>query len=135
MIALGAALSLNEMFIDHVAVFHIEDLVDMLEKQKESRTDCLENSGKKFFDSEDEYKEFIDRHNKTTGSIKEPQEDAILNVYLGLDSGSTTTKFVFIDEDENVIDSFYASNRGDPLQVSKQAFINLRNRYEKKESN
>ena len=44
----------------------------------------------------------------------------VLNVYLGIDSGSTTSKFVLIDEEEKVIDTFYANNHGDPIKVVKR---------------
>jgi len=36
------------------------------------------------------------------------QQGQTVHAYLGIDSGSTTTKFVLIDEDENILDSFYA---------------------------
>ncbi len=35
--------------------------------------------------------------------------------YLGIDSGSTTTKIVAVDSDENVIFTFYDKNAGNPL--------------------
>ena len=49
---------------------------------------------------------------------------------MGIDAGSTTTKFVLIDENEKVIDGFYASNDGEPLAVLKRAMVDLADRYE-----
>ena len=49
--------------------------------------------------------------------------------YLGIDAGSTTTKFVLLSDNEEILDSFYAPNEGDPLKVAKQALIDLRERY------
>lgn len=34
-----------------------------------------------------------------------------------------------MDEDENILDSFYAPNEGNPLDVAKKALISLRNSY------
>ena len=36
-----------------------------------------------------------------------------------------------MDEDENILDSFYAANEGDPLLVAKNALIAMRERYRK----
>ena len=60
----------------------------------------------------------------------QPVSGSTLNVYLGIDAGSTTTKFVLMDENENVVDGFYASNNGEPLQVLKNALNELSDRYE-----
>ena len=46
----------------------------------------------------------------TLGSQKD------INCYLGIDSGSTTTKILVMDEDENLVYTFYASNKGNPLK-------------------
>lgn len=43
-----------------------------------------------------------------------------MRAYLGIDSGSTTTKFVLMDEQENLMDAFYAPNQGSPLNVAQQ---------------
>ncbi|MDR3324785.1 MAG: acyl-CoA dehydratase activase [Spirochaetaceae bacterium] len=50
-------------------------------------------------------------------------------VYLGIDAGSTTTKFVLLDEEERLVDSFYAANKGEPLDVIKEALLDLRRKY------
>ena len=38
-------------------------------------------------------------------------------VYLGVDSGSTTTKLVLIGEDQQLLYEAYTSNQGSPLDV------------------
>lgn len=40
-----------------------------------------------------------------------------------------STKFVLLSDNEEILDSFYAPNEGDPLKVAKQALIDLRERY------
>ncbi len=39
-----------------------------------------------------------------------------LNCYLGIDSGSTTTKILIMDEDDHLVYTFYAPNKGNPLK-------------------
>jgi predicted CoA-substrate-specific enzyme activase len=85
-----------------------------------------------FFANEEEKEDFLQRHKKKEIQKAQLQEGDCLRVYLGIDSGSTTTKFVLLDEKENVVDSFYASNQGSPLQVAKEALLAMRDSYRKK---
>ena len=67
------------------------------------------------FNSMDEYKEFKDRHEKSKVSRKD------LNsfqgpLYIGIDAGSTTTKLVLTDNEDNLLYSLYANNEGNPLK-------------------
>ncbi|MDR1098486.1 MAG: acyl-CoA dehydratase activase-related protein [Tannerella sp.] len=39
-----------------------------------------------------------------------------IRCFLGIDSGSTTTKILIMDEDGQLVYTFYASNRGNPLK-------------------
>ena len=38
--------------------------------------------------------------------------------FLGIDAGSTTTKAILIDEDNNILYSYYGNNRGKPLDLT-----------------
>ena len=40
-----------------------------------------------------------------------------LNCFIGIDSGSTTSKIVVLDQEDNVIYKFYANNSGNPLKT------------------
>ena len=46
-------------------------------------------------------------------------------VFLGLDSGSTTTKAVLIDKDGRIIWSFYAHNQGNPVELAVKVLKEL----------
>ena len=52
-----------------------------------------------------------------------PDAPAPLPVYVGIDSGSTTSKFVLLDEQARVLDRFYAHNGGDPLAVLRGGLL------------
>ena len=43
-------------------------------------------------------------------------------VYLGIDIGSTTTKYVLIDEERNIVHKDYIMTRGRPIEVSQGLF-------------
>jgi predicted CoA-substrate-specific enzyme activase len=66
------------------------------------------------FKNEKEYTDFHKRHKeKTTVHAVNPHDP--LECYLGIDSGSTTTKAVLIDKEKRLIKTFYRSNEGSPL--------------------
>ncbi len=69
--------------------------------------DCL-------FESQEEYAAFVDRHKRHDlkyADLRTYEGDA----YLGIDSGSTTTKLVLITDKGELLYSHYASNEGQPL--------------------
>lgn len=67
------------------------------------------------FKDEDEYLEFKSRHDKSKAK-KADLEGYVGNAFLGIDAGSTTTKVVLINENKEIIYSFYGSNGGNPLK-------------------
>lgn len=71
-------------------------------------------TGEALFATQSEYDDFIDRHRKYDlgyADIRTYKGDA----YLGIDSGSTTTKLVLISDDGRILYHHYASNQGQPL--------------------
>ena len=131
-IAYGAALSLNTMFQDKKQIYKIRELEERLGEIKHKKELSVEKKGKPFFVSPRERREFEDRHQLPQIKTPKLQEGETLHAYLGIDSGSTTTKFVLMDEEENILDSFYAPNEWDPLLVAKKALIAMRDKYKKK---
>ncbi|MBQ9634351.1 MAG: 2-hydroxyacyl-CoA dehydratase [Schwartzia sp.] len=76
------------------------------------------------FASRDEYEAFLARHRKATvqkGDLSSYKG----NCFLGIDAGSTTTKLALIGEDGELLYSTYASNRGDPIEVARQAVLEI----------
>ena len=72
------------------------------------------------FENEQEYDDWQEKRkikrlkNNPLGTEKN------LNCFLGIDSGSTTTKILVIDENENIVYSFYAANEGNPLKKTME---------------
>ncbi|MDE5855709.1 MAG: acyl-CoA dehydratase activase, partial [Anaeroplasmataceae bacterium] len=80
------------------------------------------------FANDTELKEFRDRHAKAhIDSL--PLEGYTGKLYLGIDSGSTTLKFVLIDEDEQIRFEKYQPNKGNPVEVIHTIFTELYNKY------
>ncbi len=76
------------------------------------------------FSSKNEYIAFSDRHKKATV----PTVDIGTysgKAYLGIDCGSTTTKLVLTDENDNILYSFYDSNKGEPVEIVREQLIKL----------
>ena len=86
-------------------------------------------AGKPFFSDENEKQRFLDAHRKPSLSWKRPEPGQMVCGYLGIDAGSTTTKFVLMGRDGEILDSFYAPNGGDPLKVARDALIGMREKY------
>ena len=129
-IAYGTALSIAEMFKEEIKAISPEAALTTLSMYREivAGNSVIQNIN--FFDSDSERNEFIARHKMQT--IKKDSSAVsgnCLRVYLGLDAGSTTTKFVLIDENENVVDCFYSPNKGEPLKVIKQGLLEMYAKY------
>ena len=72
------------------------------------------------FENQFAYDEFTKRHSShhvKTADIASYKG----NCYLGIDAGSTTTKVALVDENGNLLYSFYSSNNGSPLATTIKA--------------
>ena len=75
--------------------------------------------GEPLFRTQEEYNEFISRHMRSDlefENILKYKGDA----YLGIDSGSTTTKLMLITPDCKILYSHYQTNNGQPLDIVVQ---------------
>ncbi len=87
---------------------------DLLKKVHNAKANSDVMTGEKLFSSHEEYAAFVERHRQCDlayADLRTYEGDA----YLGIDSGSTTTKLVLITEDGRLLYSHYASNEGQPL--------------------
>ncbi|MBO5461061.1 MAG: 2-hydroxyacyl-CoA dehydratase [Ruminococcus sp.] len=129
MIAYGASLALETLFKNGEDACTVQELADQIEGMKEEvQTACMEET-QPFFASEEEREAFFARHKSQGFQPFSPKKGQVIRGFLGIDSGSTTTKFVLMDEQEKIVDSFYAPNEGSPLLVAKKALIQMRDRY------
>ncbi len=138
-VAVGAALSLQGLFADKMAELNLNQAIATLEEGNIVVVDagCDEGAsqgeyaGKPFFANADEALRFKERHalpapKSALGQDNLPEK---LTIYLGVDCGSTTTKFALLDENGSLVDSFYAPNEGEPVDVAMSALRDLHGRY------
>ena len=128
-VALGAALAADELFADNenCLVANLLDAADTLDRAAASPAPSTR--GTAYFASDEERAAWEASHALAPQTPPDPAPDSTVRAYLGIDSGSTTTKFALVSPDGKLVDSFYASNEGEPLDVARTALIALRDRY------
>ena len=130
-VARGAAIVLDELFPsedDGDAVL-IEDAVAALDGfgEREERTGA--RGAAAYFASDGERRAWQEKHRMPGIPDIGAVSGETLDVYIGIDAGSTTSKLVLMTEDERVIDRFYANNCGDPINVVRRGLMELREKW------
>ncbi|NDW12534.1 hypothetical protein D0T50_06475 [Bacteroides sp. 214] len=107
--AWGAALHKGEGGI----LSNLNLLIDKLAIKGNERKEVLPP----LFKNEKEYREW--KSSRTIKQLNKVELGTKKNIecFLGIDSGSTTTKILITDADENIVYTFYASNQGNPLKT------------------
>ena len=101
-----------------------ESLREVINKIEKSSNTSIKGVIAPLFSSDNEYKSFLERHNKAKtkkGDLKTYKG----KVYLGIDCGSTTTKLCVIGEDNSLLYEYYASNKGNPVEIVKNKLIEI----------
>lgn len=128
-VAHGTALSLDVMFKDDLSPFDLKAAVAALERYEGGADDDDQPTSVRFFDSAAERAAFEARHRLPELAPRELEPGTVLPVYLGIDAGSTTTKFAVLDEAGELVDRTYKHNDGEPLEVIKKALVELGVKY------
>jgi len=117
-VSIGAALCANEeLDIDTV----INNLLEFSNKTTYAYNNPL-------FKDEAEFDEFVKRHEKARVETF-PLDNYTGNLYMGIDSGSTTLKIVLVDDDGNIRFESYNPNKGNPVSIIKEIMDELYNKY------
>ena len=77
------------------------------------------------FTGEAEYEQFRERHSRAVVAKSELATYAG-DCFLGIDAGSTTTKLALIGSAGELLFSYYANNKGDPIRTAMDAVEKLR---------
>ena len=127
-VALGAALALEGPLARDAAPCDLVKAAAAL-RELDAHPAGSGARGRLFFATETDREDFQRRHPAEEAIGRTPRAGETVDAYLGIDSGSTTTKFVLLDDAGEPIESFYSSNKGEPLDVAREALIALRDRY------
>ncbi len=76
------------------------------------------------FDSAQTRREFEARHYRAD-MIEQPLESYCGGIAIGIDAGSTTTKFIVIGEDDELLYSHYTYNKGSVIETVKRQLIEI----------
>ncbi len=97
----------------------------IIKKLEESRdTNSSSDTMPPLFENEDDLANFRKRHNTTI--TKEVDIDTYEgSAWLGIDSGSTTTKLILITDNGEILYSHYSSNSGNPVSVVLKQLIEI----------
>lgn len=109
-VAIGAAVASTEE-----KVISFEELKNRLMDLNKPIESEIKNIRPLFMD-ENELEQFRKQHETKKMSYKDIGTHSG-KAFLGIDAGSTTTKAVLIDEDNNILFSYYGSNKGKPLDL------------------
>ena len=126
-VARGAALALTGLLSSSRRAVDLRELAESLAGAPDalaSQSSC----GEPFFPDDAALASFKARHALPPAPHLDPRPGEVVRAYLGVDSGSTTTKFALIDESGEVIESFYSSNEGEPLIIARDALTALNRR-------
>ncbi len=104
------------------------DLAEVIANLSQYESHSVYETLPPLFGAEQEYEEFKNRHAKA-GVERKSLASCDELVYIGIDAGSTTIKFVVIDKEGSILDSSYQSNVGNPVPIVKDYFEEL---YRKK---
>lgn len=132
-VAYGTALAIDKLFADDDGDSStMEQLLQRIEDAIAHPLRIEEEQTKPLFADAEERRLFTERHDRELADLEEPHPvNGVLRVYLGIDSGSTTSKLVLMDEDERVLNRFYANNHGKPLDVVCEGIREICESYDK----
>ncbi len=95
----------------------VYSLEDLIEKLSEKTTSNQEHALEPLFKDELDYIEWQANRKVKKIKFKEIGEQKEIECFLGIDSGSTTSKVVVVDKEANVLYRFYDKNSGNPLKT------------------
>ena len=119
--AYGTALSAKKDYGDKQVT--LDNLINQLKNLDDNLTETTRLDP--VFKDEQDYKKFQERqatHKAKFADLKSYKGPC----YMGIDAGSTTSKMVLISKDNEILYSFYSSNKGNPIEVLKNAIKEIK---------
>ncbi len=122
--ALGAAIALSA----ERKTYTLHELVDIL-ALKRQHAQSHQNRQEALFESDEQFKIWKEKQKKYQIERIKVQDCLDADYFLGIDSGSTTTKIVLIDTKGRVAFSHYASNGGNSINAVQKGLGLIREAF------
>lgn len=119
MVAIGSAIESGKLE-DSISLVTLLDRLAGLEELQLIDSQTIHP----LFANDKDYQTFLKRHQSHKADRKDLQTH-VGPIFVGVDAGSTTSKLVAIDEDGKILHEFYASNKGNPLESTREALSEL----------
>ncbi len=128
-VAYGAALANGSLFAEKPGAYLGAEGLTLLNDTLPAEANAVITQADAFFRSAAERQAFEARHFAAPFVRKVFKRGTKVDAWLGIDAGSTTSKFVLLDDDNCVIERFYGNNNADPLGVIRAALLDVHQRY------
>ncbi len=123
-VAYGASLAAEDTAVS------LKELMERISSHAKKQRENI-RVGKKLFKSKADYEQFKKRH--LLAEVKSAELSTYAgDAFLGVDAGSTTTKIVLISELGEILYQFYANNKGNPVDVVKEAVLEMYSKMNEK---
>ena len=123
--AWGAALSAGGDVEAH-------DIGSVMGFLREGNTHNVQDSLPPLFTGSGEYESWKSTRRIKPLTKRDLPEQSRVGCFLGIDSGSTTTKIVLLDEDGDILFDYYSGNEGDPLKKAVEGVARMLEKADKK---
>lgn len=80
--------------------------------------------------SDEEYKAFIRKYTKEPFIPATFYSGQVVEAFIGMDGGSTSTKGVLLDKNRNILVKAYQLSKGNPIEDTKEIIANLKEQVE-----
>lgn len=123
--AYGAALAVNA----HDQEWRIQDLIEILRSQQKD-IQPLQNRHKALFESTEQFALWESKRKQHKIEHISIEDSGNSDYFLGIDSGSTTTKIVLIDAMGRIVYDYYANNGGNPIKSVQKGLKDIHQLFE-----
>ncbi len=103
----------------------ISDIITKLNTKQTFASKAEGNNLQQLFKNETEFENWKNERQKFSVKMLNPSRGNEINCHLGVDSGSTTTKLVLIDENLNLVFKNYSHNNGNSFNTFNESIKKL----------
>ena len=133
MVVMGAALALSGPLYEQARELSLSQGIAALDELTQHPSASADKRLEEpLFANDEERHDFERRHAPEVDALGPAAFNAgdTVHATLGIDCGSTTTKFALVNREGALVDSFYANNEGQPLDVARKGFMDLKRRWD-----